>query len=202
MLLTPKIEQAIVRSAILHKDQKRKVSGIPYIIHPYTVAFMLAQHTADEDIIAAGLLHDVLEDVAHYSAQDLTEEFGERVCRIVREVSEEYTFEERMNHSLRKNGNWQGRKAQYLVALACDSEEALLVAAADKLHNLHSFLNDYRVYGDQVWHSLGSTSEQMVWFYGEVTRIIGGRLEHPLVSELQATFFDFSRLIMAERKHH
>ncbi|MEK7182016.1 MAG: HD domain-containing protein, partial [Patescibacteria group bacterium] len=63
MFLTPQIDKAIQRATVLHHGQERKGTGAPYIVHPYAVAFLLAHYTDDEDVIIAGLLHDVLEDV-------------------------------------------------------------------------------------------------------------------------------------------
>ena len=61
-------------AADAHKDQKRK-SGEPYIIHPLCVAIILADLELDKESIAAGLLHDVVEDTV-MTEEELTEEFG------------------------------------------------------------------------------------------------------------------------------
>ena len=53
----------------------------------------MAQYTEDEDIIVAGLLHDVIEDVAGYFREDMRREFGERVLNIVEDVETEKRFE-------------------------------------------------------------------------------------------------------------
>lgn len=194
MFLTPKIERAIVRATLLHQHQKRKVNGVPYIVHPYAVAFLLAHYTDDEDVIVAGLLHDVLEDVPHYAEENLREEFGERAYRIVKEVTEDFTPEEKEHHS-RRGARWLERKEKYLESLADDSEEALMIAAADKIHNLRSFLDDYAEHGEVIWSQLGTKKEGMLWFYGEVTRIITERLKHPLARELQRTFEEAKEII-------
>jgi (p)ppGpp synthase/HD superfamily hydrolase len=67
MRLTPKIQKAINIAAEKHLRQKRKSTGRPFIIHPFSVGFILSEFTNDEDIIAAGLLHDILEDVRGYT---------------------------------------------------------------------------------------------------------------------------------------
>ncbi len=195
MFLTPKIEKAIARATLLHQHQKRKVTGVPYIVHPYAVAFLLAHYTDDEDVIVAGLLHDVLEDVPHYAEENLRDEFGERVYHIVKEVTEDMTQAEKKDHS-RRSANWLERKKKYLANLSDDSKEALLVAAADKIHNLRSFLDDYSCHGEIVWSQLGTKKEGMLWFYGETARIISERLDHPLAEELKKTFEE-ARLVMA-----
>ncbi len=184
MFLTERIEAAIVRATVLHAPQRRKISGVPYIVHPYAVAFLLAHYVDDEDVIIAGLLHDVLEDVPEYTEEQLLSEFGARVLLIVKEVTEDFTQAEKEDHSLRSEG-WRQRKEKYLANLADDSEEALLVATADKIHNMRSALDEHRLHGDAVWERFERKAEQIVWFYEEAARVISTRLEHPLVTEMQ-----------------
>lgn len=193
MFLTPRIEKAIVRATVLHQSQKRKISGVPYIVHPYSVAFLLAHYTDDEDVIIAGLLHDTLEDIPEYTEEMLREEFGERACAIVKEVTEDFTQAEKEDHSIRGN-NWRARKEKYLANLSNDSKEALLVATADKIHNMRSALDEYRIHGDSVWEKFKRNADNLIWFYTEAAKVINGHLDHPLVeemnrllSELQAT---------------
>lgn len=183
MFLTPKIEKAIVRATVLHQSQKRKVSGVPYIVHPYSVAFLLAHYTDDEDVIIAGLLHDTLEDIPEYTEEMLREEFGERACAIVKEVTEDFTQAEKEDHSIRGN-NWRARKEKYLANLSNDSQEALLVATADKIHNMRSALDEYRIHGDSVWEKFKRNADNLIWFYTEAARVINEHLEHPLVEEM------------------
>ena len=79
------IEKAYRVAADAHKDQKRK-SGEPYIIHPLCVAIILADLELDKESIAAGLLHDVVEDTV-MTEEELTEEFGPEVSLIVSGVT-------------------------------------------------------------------------------------------------------------------
>ncbi|MBP9698240.1 MAG: bifunctional (p)ppGpp synthetase/guanosine-3',5'-bis(diphosphate) 3'-pyrophosphohydrolase [Candidatus Moranbacteria bacterium] len=183
MFLTPKIEKAIVRATVLHQSQKRKVSGVPYIVHPYSVAFLLAHYTDDEDVIIAGLLHDTLEDIPEYTEEMLREEFGERACAIVKEVTEDFTQAEKEDHSIRGN-NWRARKEKYLANLSNDSKEALLVATADKIHNMRSALDEYRIHGDSVWEKFKRNADNLIWFYTEAAKVINEHLDHPLVEEM------------------
>ncbi len=71
------IEKAYRVAADAHKTRKRK-SGEPYIIHPLCVAIILADLELDKESIAAGLLHDVVEDTV-MTEEELTEEFGPEV---------------------------------------------------------------------------------------------------------------------------
>ncbi len=194
MFLTKKIEQAIVLATVLHINQKRKMSGVPYIVHPYSVAFLLAHYSDDEDVIIAGLLHDTLEDVPTFTEAMLEKEFGSRVCAIVKEVTENYTQAEKEDPKLRP-ASWRYRKESYLKGLEDDSTEALLIAAADKIHNMRSFLDEYSTHMDTIWESFRTDKEKILWFYGEATRIIEERLTHPLTVELRKVFTEFEKTI-------
>lgn len=193
MFLSERIEKAIVRATVLHETQRRKVSHVPYITHPYSVAFLLAHYVDDEDVIIAGLLHDVLEDVPNYSEKELREEFGDRVLSIVEEVTEDFTQAEKEDHSIRGAG-WRVRKEKYLANLSDDSREAMLVAAADKIHNLRSIIAEYKKHGPTVWNIFRRDPKDMFWFYGEAARIISERLSHPLVSELKSVLEEAKRI--------
>jgi (p)ppGpp synthase/HD superfamily hydrolase len=194
MFLTHRIERAIVRATELHDGQARKIRKVPYIVHPYAVAFLLAHYESDEDVIIAGLLHDTLEDVPGYTYDMLREEFGERVAAIVREVTEDYTEDEKLDQT-RRSAGWRVRKETYLANLANDSRGALLVAAADKIHNMRSFLDDRKMVGEDVWKHLLTKPESMKWFYGEVTKTIVARLDHPLAEELQKAYAELEKAL-------
>lgn len=194
MFLTPKIEQAIVRATVLHQSQKRKVSGVPYIVHPYAVAFLLAHYTDDEDVIIAGLMHDALEDVPEYTEAMLREEFGERAFRIVKEVTEDYLQGGQGKRLAQDSASWRQRKAGYIENLKNDSQEALLVATADKIHNMRGLIDEYRVHGESVWEKFRRPGSDLLWFYQTAAEAIGERLEHPLVDEMRRILADLEAI--------
>lgn len=198
MNLTPQIEKAIKTAARLHKGQYRKVVGedgeeLPYVSHLYSVAWILAEYTDDEDVIIAGLLHDVLEDVkpSVYDEEDMKEEFGERVTRIVKEVSEDkdgtITKEE-------AEDTWQERKEGYLNGLEEDSKEGLMCSAADKLHNTRSLIEDYKKEREKVWDNFNASKEEKIWYYEEVLAVLEERLESEIVDVFKDAIGDLKRL--------
>ncbi len=160
MKLTPLVEKALRKSAELHREQRRKGSNLPYIIHPVSVAIILSNYTKDEKVIAAGLLHDVLEDVPHYRLADLKRDFGKKVADLVLEVTEE------------KSLPWQERKKKYINHLKTASKRALLIAAADKIHNLKSHTEDHLEFGMEMWKKFNASPEKNLWFYGEVVKAL------------------------------
>ncbi len=197
MLLTSKIEKAIVRSAQLHRHQNRKAGGAPYIVHPYAVAFLLAHYSEDEDVICAALLHDVLEDVPSYGAERMQAEFGERVYRIVKEVTEDHQPLKRRGWFMpsHQKRSWKERKEQYIERLKDDSKEGLMIATADKIHNLRSLIDSYALEGEMIWKSFPAGRAETFWFYHTVLGVIRDHLAHPLVEELASVLEEADRRI-------
>lgn len=79
-LLTLRLRAAINIARRLHLNQARNADeGLPYISHPFSVAWILSSYTDDEDTVIAGLLHDILEDVPGYYYNDLQKDFGTEV---------------------------------------------------------------------------------------------------------------------------
>ena len=89
------LEEAIIYSTIMHQGKLRKISGSPYILHPLEVAQILSGMTDDIEIIAAGVLHDIVEDTDG-TLKEIEKRFGSRVAGLVdSETEEEYAGEDR-----------------------------------------------------------------------------------------------------------
>ena len=90
-MISKKVNLALKVASKAHRDQVRKGTDIPYISHPVAVALIIGEYTTDEDVIVAGILHDVLEDVrpSIYSEADMRGDFGDKITDIVKDVSED-----------------------------------------------------------------------------------------------------------------
>jgi len=194
MKLTPKIQKAINAAAVLHYEQKRKSDGKPYVLHPYSVAFILADYTDDEDIIVAGLLHDVLEDVEGYSFDDMKKDFCERIAQIVEGVSEE----KNPNGNSDKRESWNIRKKGYIEKLKEDGFESMMVCAADKIHNLNSIMGAYKERGEKTFEKFNAPIEKRMWFYGEVFKILKERLDNKIIDELERVYSKAEKLFKSK----
>ncbi len=148
MIFTPTIQKGIQFATEAHAGQMRKGKDIPYITHPLTVAVILSQAGASEDVIIAGLLHDVVED-CDVELDDVRNEFGSSVVELVRSVTEED-----------KSLPWEERKRIALAHIKDMSHDALLLKSADVLHNLSELVHDVEEQGDVVFEKFNAPKEK------------------------------------------
>jgi len=125
-----KIDDAIGFAAFAHANQRRKYSGEPYIFHPLEVYRILVEHgIEDEDIHAAAVLHDVVEDCG-VSIATLERRFGPKVAAIVFDLTEP-----------EGQGNRAERKRQEAERLWTVCEQAQTVKGADFISNTRSIVD-------------------------------------------------------------
>ena len=135
----PKTDYSLILRAykfaeIAHKDQKRK-SGDPYISHPLEVAQILADFKVDPEVIAASLLHDVLEDT-DTNEEKLKNEFGEEILTLVQGVTKLTHLEEELLPT-DSNDREITNQANMIMAMARDIR-VILIKMADRLHNMRT----------------------------------------------------------------
>jgi len=117
-------------STAAHTGQTRKYTNEPYVTHPVAVADILASVTDDEHVIAAGLLHDVVEDTST-TLDEVKRNFGSQVSQLVREVT---------SISTSADGDRAQRKAIDRAHVANASARGKTIKLADIIHNLETIV--------------------------------------------------------------
>ena len=192
-ILTSRFEEAMVYAHQLHRAQTRKGNGngTPYMAHLLSVAALVLENGADEDIAIAALLHDAVEDQGGLqTAKEIETRFGKRVLSIVEGCTD--TDQE-------PKPPWRERKEQYLNHLTTERDPAiLLVSICDKLHNLRSTQGDLRLSGNVIWERFRGGQEGSLWYYRtllETYRAIPiDAPPQPLIEELERVLMDVERL--------
>src|SRR3954467_13222341 len=131
----PQDDLSIIKKAydysLKHHEGQSRASGEPYLVHPLEVALVLAEMKMDPVAVAAGLLHDSVEDTS-VTIVDIRKEFGEQVAHIVEGVTkiskiEFATREEQQAENLRK-----------MMLAMVDDIRVVLIKLADRLHNMRT----------------------------------------------------------------
>jgi (p)ppGpp synthase/HD superfamily hydrolase len=175
-MMTPLLKRALDHASVWHRDQKRKYPDVdvPYVSHIAGVVSILARHGFDEEVLAAGALHDVVEDCG-VSYDELTRLFGARVSDLVCAVSEED-----------KALPWEERKTRYLERFARSPWDAQAVGIADKIDNFVSIVVCAREHGDP-WSMLKRGKATQMQRFEAFARVVAALPPHPLCAELEAS---------------
>ncbi len=161
------IEEAIIYSTIMHQGKLRKYGNRPYILHPMEVAQILSQMTDDQEIITAGILHDVVEDTDG-TLGEIEKRFGKRVAALVSSESEKKYPEED------PASTWKRRKEESLAVLRKSEDIGVrMLWLADKLANIRSLAAIYSEKGEEIWQRLNQTDPAMQrWYYKSIGEIV------------------------------
>ena len=132
------IEKAYRVASEAHKDQVRK-SGEPYIIHPLCVAIILAKLEMDKETIAAGLLHDVVEDTI-MTDEEIKEEFGEDVALLVDGVTKLGKLQYKGDFSDKQSAKleMQAENLRKMFLAMAKDIRVIIIKLADRLHNMRT----------------------------------------------------------------
>ena len=185
-LALPLLKLALDWAAVWHKDQLRKYpdAQVPYMSHIAGVAAILSRHGFAEPVVAAGALHDVIEDcgVTH---EELAEKFGTDVADLVRHVSEED-----------KSLPWEDRKRLYLEHFSHKPWEAQAITLADKIDNFQSILVCARVFAPtrDPWAMFKRGRDAQVGRFRELLSRARALPGHPLIDEYASVLADVESL--------
>ncbi len=163
------LAQAVRFAADAHLGQTRKGGNTPFIVHPMEAAAIAATMTDDRHVIAAAVLHDVVEDT-EVTADVIRDAFGDDVLSLVAGDTENKRAE------LDPAATWRIRKQEtidYVRDKASPRER--IVVLSDKLANLRSMVRDYEAEGDAVWNKFHEKNPAAhAWYYRSVVRACTG----------------------------
>lgn len=177
-----KIDTNIVNKAVdyavkKHSGDTRKGTKIPYIVHPMEAAAIVAGITDDQELIAAAVLHDTVEDT-DATREELEELFGKRVADLVAAESED------KREDLPAEETWYIRKKETIDELGQEGHEARLLALADKLSNIRAIQRDHEMLGNELWDRFNQKDPKMHgWYYGSLAKMF---LADPELKDTQA----------------
>lgn len=170
------IEEAVAFAKRAHAGAVRKGTNIPYITHPLETAVLVSLMSDDPELIAAALLHDVIED-AGVTAKELEERFGKRVAQLVVVESED------------KSKSWLERKSATVEHLKGASREIKILTLGDKLSNLRSTARDYLLVGEDVWLRFNEKDKSKHgWYYGGIMKELADMREYPCFREYELLY--------------
>lgn len=196
-LFPPLLEAAVRLAARGHYNQFRKSvedpagdnpSGsflsdrVPYITHLIGTMCILARLGARDEVLAAAVLHDYLEDVPDPDGREtIALVLGDEVLSLVLEVTED------KRRDLDETDTWEIRKREQLAHLAGMTGDAVLIKAADVLHNVLTLALDLEAAHDAhaVLDRFNAGPEKQLWYFESVAEAVEGRLgDHVLSREL------------------
>ena len=185
---TTLLDRAIVFAVRAHAGTERRGKGFPYIVHPMEAVEIVATMTRDQELLAAAVLHDTVEDT-DTTVEQIRTEFGDRIASLV--ASESDTMPEGMS----EEDSWHARKQAAIDRLARASHDAKVVALGDKLSNMRAIARDYAQQGDALWNLFHAKDpKEHEWHYRGLAESL---------RELQETvaYKEFEQLINQVFKH-
>ena len=179
-----KLNEAILFATEAHKGQKRKMTGIPAILHSLEAAAIVATLTSDEDVICAAVLHDVVEDTK-YEIGDIEKQFGARIAGLVGAETENKRF------GLPPSATWKIRKEESLAHLRQVPDiNVKYLWLGDKLSNIRSLYQAHLKYGDEMWKNFNERDkEKQKWYYESIVEILKSDFEDV------PAFWEYERLV-------
>ena len=175
------IEKAIVFATWAHEGAVRKGKGRPFILHPLEVLSIAASLTEDEEVLAAAVLHDTVEDTP-VTREEIEWKFGFRVANLVAAESED----KRRDRSA--ESTWLIRKQEAIDQLQKAGRDAKLISICDKLSNLRDMDQDYAEIGDRIWERFHQKDKKLhAWYYTSIYDILSEEFgDIPALREVKA----------------
>lgn len=174
-------EKAVAFAMKAHEGQTRKDGGV-YILHPLEDAVIVGTMTNDLELLAAAVLHDTVEDT-DVTAQDILNNFGERVAELVAHETENKRPE------IPASESWKIRKTESLAVLKDSSLDTKMLWLGDKLSNMRALARDYDKIGEAVFDRFNEKNpKEQRWYHATILDYISELSNYPAYQEYQTLF--------------
>ena len=171
-------EKAVSFAFEAHRGQKRK-DGTIYILHPLEVAVIVGTMTSDEDVLAAAVLHDTVEDTP-VTAEDILENFGEKIAELVAHETENKRPE------MKPSDSWKIRKEESLEVLKNSALNSKIIWVGDKVSNMRSLSKAYDKIGNAVFERFNETDPaEQRWYHTTVLEYTKELCDTPAYKEYE-----------------
>ena len=162
------VSDAMIFAAHVHDGMLRKGTGVPYIVHPAEVAAIASTLTDDPEVLAAAVLHDVVEDCG-VSGQELEQRFGARVAALVLSETQACCGDPRMT--------WEARKRSALEQIVLGDRAVRIIALSDKLSNMRAIHRDFDRDGETVFAKFHQHDKRKhAWYYRSCAALLQDEL--------------------------
>lgn len=162
------LEEAIIYSTTLFQGKVRKIKGNPLILHSLEVAQILSTMTDDQEVLAAGVLHDVADDTEG-TLSEIRERFGDRVADLIAVgTGTKMHLDEEMP------ADWKSRKQESFSKLKKSRDiGANMLWLADKLSDLRLLKGVYSEHGEKIWSILNVKDLELIrWYFRTVAESV------------------------------
>ena len=157
------VTKATIFAVNAHDGMKRKTNKNPYILHPMEAASIAGTMSESQELIAAALLHDVVED-AGITVEQIGIEFGKRVAELVSSETENKRAD------LPADATWELRKQEAVALLKSTADiDVKKLYLSDKLSNMRSFYREWKLLGDEMWQKFNQKDKgKQEWYYRSI----------------------------------
>ncbi len=185
------IENSIRISSYWHRRHKQIDGDFDYFIHNTGVAMILARASFDEELIATGYVHDLLQ-FTDCPTSEISDICGERVLYLIEYLTEE--------QKLDPAKFWEKRKELLIDKIRKAPWEVKAVCVADRIHSLQTLYASLQIHGMSFFDQFYRGPEKKLWFEDQMCLMLKETWKHPLVDEYDQLINDFVDLLESLNK--
>ena len=172
-------ERALSFAIRAHEGQYRKSEmDKPYVIHPLIVGSLLKKYGYDDKVVAAGYLHDIVEET-EYTIEDISRLFGGEVASLVMTATE-------ADQSL----PWKERKTQQIKAVANLPERNAAIICADKIANIEDLRIERKKKGGIDYSNFHADEMEQKWFFTSMCEALSKIIDSPMTDRFYNSICD------------